>query len=83
MGVAPRSEAIEKYEMAVAVRTMIARLWKSRVPRGRYTELSANVGGSMCRALTVKSRAMTTKSTRVIKEKADHSQSEAWVLMWI
>lgn len=32
--------------------------------------------------LTIKSRPMTTKRPRVIREKAAHSQSEPWVLMW-
>ena len=31
----------------------------------------------------MKSKPMTTRSVKVMKEKADHSQSEAWVLMWM
>jgi hypothetical protein len=32
--VAPRSEAIEKYEMVETARIMVAMLWKKRVPLG-------------------------------------------------
>jgi hypothetical protein len=35
MGVAPRSEAMEKYAMAAVVRIITGRWWKTRVPSGR------------------------------------------------
>jgi hypothetical protein len=39
MAVEPRSEAMEKYEMAAVVRMMIGSWWKVRVPTGRWTRV--------------------------------------------
>lgn len=77
IGVAPRSDAIEKYARLVVARMMMANWWKRRVPRGRYVVLVStwsHQGGG--RELTVKSKKTVTNSPRVIKENAAQSQSE-------
>lgn len=38
MGVAPRSEAMEKYEMEAVVKMMMESWWNRRVPTGRYQD---------------------------------------------
>lgn len=40
IGVAPRSDAIEKYARLVVARMIMANWWKRRVPRGRYMVFS-------------------------------------------
>ena len=45
MGVAPRSEAMQKYAKLAVVRMMTASWWKSRVPRGRCARMIVSEGG--------------------------------------
>lgn len=47
MGVAPRSEAMEKYEIAVVARMMTASWWKSRVPLGLYRIVLAHISDTV------------------------------------
>ena len=42
MGVAPRSEAIEKYDTDTTVRVIIANWWNSRVPFGLCRSILVN-----------------------------------------